>query len=245
MFEIISNGRVVFLFREVVGDCHLLFEWENDNEDSIISFKEISATKHPATQHSSTKNRFSRLLSLVRIVFYIYISHSYVLISTSLLCKSDFFYNFKYRILFYYSLITSIFFFSRIEQQFHIVLHDIFREIADDPKPDWQLYCVCVRCIKIMASGNVPKLAILDTGIVSHIVRILNGNPSLVEVIWRSLNLLTSLSYVAKDHRERFFSKQLFEIVSNQMKQLKNGKVFGYGCFFFISMSENDIGARY
>ena len=135
--------------------------------------------------------------------------------------------------------------FIQIEQQFHIVLINIFREIADDPKPDWQLYCACVRGIQIIASGDEPKMAILDTDIVPVIMAVLNRNPSLVEVIWRSFTCMASLSYVAKNHRERFFSKQLFEIVSNQMKQLKNGKVFGYGCFFFISMSENDIGARY
>ena len=127
----------------------------------------------------------------------------------------------------------------------HIMLVDLIRAISTDPDPDWQLYCACVRGIQILASGDVAKQAVLQTDIITLVILSLKRDPSMVEVVWRSFTFMASLSYVAIPDREKFFTKKFFELISSQMKKMKHGKIFGYGCFFFISMSEHDLGVRY
>ena len=127
----------------------------------------------------------------------------------------------------------------------HIMLVDLIRGVSTDPEPDWPLYCACVRGIQILASGDVAKQTILKTDLVSAVLHCLKRNPSMVEVIWRSFTFMASLSYVALPDREQFFTKQFFELISMNMKKMKHGKIFGYGCFFFLSMSEHDLGVRY
>ena len=126
----------------------------------------------------------------------------------------------------------------------HIMMVDMMDGILNSSDPDWSLYCSALRCIQILASGDRAKQNILKTDLMKSVVNVLKREPKVSEVIWRSLTFIAGLSYIAIPDRERFFTKQLFELVASHMKKKKHGKIFGYGCFFFISMSEHDLGVR-
>ena len=126
----------------------------------------------------------------------------------------------------------------------HIMMVDMIDNVANSSDPNWSLYCSALRGIQILASGDKAKQNILKTDLMRSVVSVLKRDPKVDEVIWRSFTFIAGLSYIAIPDRERFFTRELFEIVSSKMKKKKHGKIFGYGCFFFISMSEHDLGVR-
>ncbi|KAI6657193.1 hypothetical protein LOD99_15979 [Oopsacas minuta] len=134
---------------------------------------------------------------------------------------------------------------AMFESGMHLKLSDMIKTISTDTDPDWSLYCTALRGVQILASGDYAKQAMLKTDLKKDVVSILRRDPSVTEVVWRSFTFLAGLSYVAVPDREQFFTKQLFELISSQMRKMKHGKIFGCGCSFFISMSEHDLGVRY
>ena len=121
---------------------------------------------------------------------------------------------------------------------------DWVQKISVQLSPDWQLYRACIRCLHVLSSRDEITDIILKSDSVDCITAFLSKNTTAVDAIASSCIFFASLGYSSIPEKEKLFTKQLFELVSTQMKKMEHARVFAFGCSFFSSMSIHDMGVR-
>ena len=121
---------------------------------------------------------------------------------------------------------------------------DLIQETSTECIPDWELYGACIRCLHVLNTRDEINEAILQSDSVEYITSLISRKTTAVDALWSSILFFANLVYARFPITKKLFSKQLLGLVCTEMKKMDHATLFSYGCFFFNSMSVDDMGVR-
>ena len=127
-----------------------------------------------------------------------------------------------------------------LDRYFYKTLLDILDERWRSE--DAYLLCACCRVLHILAAGDWAKRKFVELGSVGTLLKILRNRTDNVELVWRSLGLISSLGFMAAENRRYILSQDVLETTAKILKESNHGKVVSYTGLVFLASGELDDG---
>ena len=105
---------------------------------------------------------------------------------------------------------------------------------------DVYLLCACCRVLHILCSGDWAKREFALEGLLDVLIRMLLMRKDSLEIRWRPLGLLSSISFMSLCNRQFLITEPVMDAVVSLFQTAKDDKVISYFSLVFLAFSDMD-----